>query len=565
MTITITKELLSALCIKSDRRKTLRTLASPILATLDEQKLVDAAMANPRVQAGQLKPRANLTGVRDQMTITALTSLIMGLQDPSATMIALMADANDTEFGFAFDASSNVAVYLKAFMDACYAHNKQEILSHVGSLGANAGQSIPLPDNWESIVDAAGKLGDDDDEEDDAPAKGQAAAPAVEIKFDGMTAQARSMINSLLSSLSVASIDTIESELKRLSAENKAAKSGPKGMNISYNFVGQPNLAGNAGVPSGSLVMKRAYDVFDVGNAKNIFDFDVPTFDWSAPHPEVPALDPDYQFQPEQLMRVLWAIVTNQKAWLYGHTGTGKSSLIEQVCARLNYPMVRVNFDSEITRMDLIGRDVLANAGGTVTTRFEDGILPRALQMPCILLCDEMDFIRPDVAYVMQRALENKGLLITEDGGRLIQPDPMCRIIATANTKGGGDDTGRYMGARPQSGAFLDRFTCWVEVDYMTPSAVSKLIEAKVPNIDKDGLKILRDYAKEHWTGFRQGDILQPLSPRGLISAGNAYTFFKGLMPVAEAMERAIRATISDRCSDTDAQTINGLVQRVSK
>lgn len=337
-------------------------------------------------------------------------------------------------------------------------------------------------------------------------------------------------------------------------------------MTVRYEFNGTPNLAGNSkGIPNGKLKTIKAHAAFGITTGKEQFDFDLPMFDWDAPHPYVPEIDTDYQFQPVPLLRALWALATNQKAWIHGHTGTGKSTLIEQIAARLNWPMIRINFDSEITRMDLIGRDVLTQSGGSVTTRFEDGTLPKAMQMPCILLCDEMDFIRPDVAYVMQRALENKGLLITEDGGRLITPDPMFRIVATANTKGSGDDTGRYMGARPQSGAFLDRFTCWIEVDYMTPASVKKLIAAKAKGVSQKVVDILGAYAKEHWIGFRNGDILQPLSPRGLISAANAYTFFSGIMPEAEAVKQAIRTTISERCTETDAQTIDGLVQRVTK
>ena len=154
----------------------------------------------------------------------------------------------------------------------------------------------------------------------------------------------------------------------------------------------------------------------------------------------MPSVDVNYKFDMTALFRVLQGIVDGNNSYLYGHTGTGKSTLVEQVCAHLKYPLVRVNFDSEISRMDLIGRDTLVTVDGQTVSKFVDGVLPDALSRSCLLLCDEVDFVRPDVMYVFQRVLEGNGLLISEDGGRRVDANPWFRLIATANTVGQGDD-----------------------------------------------------------------------------------------------------------------------------
>lgn len=559
-TITITADLIKSLVNKGDKRRAgLRQLAMPLLQKVDEAKLTAAAQQNPRVAAGQLNPRMSYSGIRDQMTALALTSLVSGAQSPEETIAAIALDMNPTEFGMVHSTDPHhVGAYLANLMD----HMQKGDADAVEITGADAASNninVTLPDNWRKLLADYG--GDDLDE---ALGTTKAAPSTPRLTLPVVDASKVSIVDTVLKSLGIPSYEDIRKGVDGVYQQLDAAASKPSGLTINYEFVGQPALAAANGIPAGTLKKVKAFDAFGITAGKDQFDFDLPLFDWASPHPYVPEVDSDYQFQPVPLLRALWALATNQKAWLHGHTGTGKSTLIEQIAARLQWPMIRINFDSEITRMDLIGRDVLQQSGGNVTTRFEDGTLPKAMQMPCILLCDEMDFIRPDVAYVMQRALENKGLLITEDGGRLITPDPMFRIIATANTKGAGDDTGRYMGARPQSGAFLDRFTCWIEVEYMTPAAVMKLIAAKTKGIPTEVVKVLGAYAKEHWIGFRNGDILQPLSPRGLISAANAYTFFSGVMPQAEALKQAIRTTISERCTETDAQTIDGLVQRVT-
>jgi cobaltochelatase CobS len=281
-------------------------------------------------------------------------------------------------------------------------------------------------------------------------------------------------------------------------------------------------------------------------------------------HPYVPNKNNDYIFRSEQLLEILWGLVTNKKTWLSGHTGTGKSTLIAEIAARLNYPLIRVNFDSEVTRMDLIGREVLRQENGTTVSEFVDGILPQAISQPCILLCDEMDFIRPDVAYVMQRALEDEGLMLTDDGGRIITPHPMFRIVATANTQGQGDEYGQYQGARNQSMAFLDRFTVWVNVDYLKPNEEKALIKSKVPDLPLSTVDSIVQYVKEHRVAFVDGEISQPISPRGVVALAEAVLMFSGLYTEKDdGLKYALKTTVFNKANPQDRRVLESLVDRV--
>ena len=181
----------------------------------------------------------------------------------------------------------------------------------------------------------------------------------------------------------------------------------------------------------------------------------------------------------------------NRRTWISGHSGTGKTSLVQQVAARMNWPVLRVNFDSEISRLDLVGRDTLTKTVGedgkmVTETKFVEGILPQALRGPYILLCDELDFVRSDIGYILQRTLEGEGLVLMESGGEIIQPHAMSRIVATANTKGQGDEHNIYQGARHQSLALLDRFTVWLEVEYLPKAQKKKVIKQHFPGLEDE-------------------------------------------------------------------------------
>lgn len=306
--------------------------------------------------------------------------------------------------------------------------------------------------------------------------------------------------------------------------------------------------------------LQPATKVFGIKSKE--LDFMVPVFNERSDN--VPDVDVNYQFRAEYLVPVLWGLIHNKNIWLSGHTGTGKSTLVAQICARLNWPVVRVNFDSEISRMDLVGRDVLTkDENGQTISKFIDGILPQALQENCVLLCDEVDFIRPDVAYVFQRALEDEGLLISEDGGRLVKPHKYSRIIATANTQGQGDDFGIYQGARAQSMAFLDRFTVWVRCDYLPQKQERELIQKLVPDVSDWLLNQIMGYVVEHRQAFEQLKLSQPLSPRTIISLTQMAVFYDGMDK--KPLLRAAKDSMLSKCNSSDRNVIVGILDRIAQ
>ena len=327
----------------------------------------------------------------------------------------------------------------------------------------------------------------------------------------------------------------------------------------------QAQTSNGVDIPKGKMVLKKAYQVF--GMSKDKFDFDVTCWDWDAPNPHVPEIDPHYIFRPDELLKFLYALLSNQRAYFHGDTGTGKTTLIEQGAARLSYMFSRINFDSEVSRYDLIGRDVLTSDGTQTISKFVDGKLPQMMQTPTIGCFDEIDFVRPDVAYVMQSALEGNGLVITEDGGRIVKPHPQFRMFATGNTCGQGDEKGMYAGARPQSMALLDRFTVWAKIDYLDAKQRKKLIEKKVPTLDKSHVDIVCQYVIEHLRAFKDAKVLQPISPRGMLALANSIATFTALDPndTNGAIKRAFATTITDRATSQDYAVLNGIVDRVVK
>jgi cobaltochelatase CobS subunit len=312
-------------------------------------------------------------------------------------------------------------------------------------------------------------------------------------------------------------------------------------------------------IPSGKIVMKAIDKVFPLTTSAA---FDIPVWEWDGVHPDVPTIDPHYIFREDLLVKALYAIVSNQRMYLQGHTGAGKTTLLEQIAAHLNWPFARINFDSEITRMDLIGRDTLKD-GKSV---FVDGVLPRLMQSPYIVAFDEIDFCRPDVAYVMQSVLEGNSFRITEDGGRPVSPDPMFRMFATGNTVGQGDEHGMYQGARPQSLAFLDRFTIWGKVDYLNKEQRADLLARHNPGLTDGETTIINKYVEEHLKAFQDAKILQPISPRGMLAVGKAVahlnTVFRGRK---DNMTEALKMTVLDRATQSDYAVIRGIIDRVVK
>lgn len=309
-------------------------------------------------------------------------------------------------------------------------------------------------------------------------------------------------------------------------------------------------------IPEGGL---KWVDVGTVFPVLKEHDFKVPFWEWDGIHPAVPKKDEDYIFRPELLLPALFALLNNERAWAQGHTGSGKTTLYEQMCAYLNYPFGRINLDSEISRQELIGKmDLKASSGATVT-EWQDGLLPQLLEGPYLICLDEIDFTRPDVAYVMQSITEGGTLRILEDGGREVKPHIMSRIFATGNTNGQGDEHGIYQGARPQSAAFLNRFTTWIKVPYLEREQIKELIQKKVPLFTQSD--VLSEYVVDHQRVFENGEVSTPISPRTYISVAQKALFYKGV-GVERPLKKAIYDTIISSANVDDAACFEGIIDR---
>src|ERR1700761_9301851 len=211
-------------------------------------------------------------------------------------------------------------------------------------------------------------------------------------------------------------------------------------------------------------------------------DLEVPAY--SEPDEHVPDLDPDYLFDKPTTLAILAGFAHNRRVIVSGYHGTGKSTHIEQVAARLNWPCVRINLDSHVSRIDLLGKDMIVLKEGKQVTQYKEGLLPWALQSPVALVFDEYDAGRPDVMFVIQRVLESDGKLTLLDQNTIIRPHPAFRLFATANTIGLGDMTGLYHGSQQLNQAQLDRWNILVQLNYLAHDAEVEIMLAKNPGAD---------------------------------------------------------------------------------
>src|SRR5471030_193591 len=219
-------------------------------------------------------------------------------------------------------------------------------------------------------------------------------------------------------------------------------------------------------------------------------DMEVPAY--SKPDEHVPELDSDYIFDRDTTLAILAGFAKNRRVMITGYHGTGKSTHIEQVAARLNWPCVRVNLDSHISRVDLIGKDAIVIREGMQVTEFRDGILPWALQNNVALCFDEYDAGRPDVMFVIQRVLESSGRLTLLDQNKVIKPHPAFRLFATANTVGLGDTSGLYHGTQQINQAQMDRWSIVAALNYLPHAEEVGIVLAKNKSYDsEDGRKTI--------------------------------------------------------------------------
>ncbi len=248
----------------------------------------------------------------------------------------------------------------------------------------------------------------------------------------------------------------------------------------------------------------------------------------------VPARDQTFRFAPQTTRAILAGFKFNHRVLIQGLHGSGKSSHVEQVAARLNWPLMRVNLDSHVSRLDLIGKDAIVVQDGKQVTAFQEGILPWAMQRPMALLLDEYDAGRPDVLFVIQRLLEADGKLTLADQNRVITPHPEFRLFATCNTLGLGDETGLYAGTQVLNQAQLDRWTLICRLDFMAEAAEVRLLVDKARHLEADLAEKMVRFAAMTRVSFQAGDLSVLMSPRGLLHWAAAIPLFDSVPEAAE-------------------------------
>ena len=297
-------------------------------------------------------------------------------------------------------------------------------------------------------------------------------------------------------------------------------------------------------------------------SAREVFGIDtdmaVPAF--SDRVEQVPDIDATYKFDRETTLAILAGFAFNRRVMIQGYHGTGKSTHIEQVAARLNWPCIRVNLDSHISRIDLIGKDAIVLKDGKQITEFREGILPWALQHACALVFDEYDAGRPDVMFVIQRVLEVEGRLTLLDQNRVIRPHPSFRLFATANTVGLGDTTGLYHGTQQINQGQMDRWNIVATLNYLPHAQETAIVMAKMSVDPKDSaarrqienMVALADLTR---AGFINGDISTVMSPRTVITWAENNKIFGDLA-------FAFRMTFLNKCDEAERSTVAEYYQR---
>jgi len=286
-------------------------------------------------------------------------------------------------------------------------------------------------------------------------------------------------------------------------------------------------------------------------------DLEVPAY--SEPEEHVPDLDPDYLFDHETTLAILAGFARNRRVLISGYHGTGKSTHVEQVASRLNWPCVRVNLDSHVSRIDLVGRDAIVVKDGMQVTEFRDGILPWAYQNNIALCFDEYDAGRPDVMFVIQRVLESSGRLTLLDQSRVIRPHPAFRLFATANTIGLGDTSGLYHGTQQINQAQMDRWSIVTTLNYLPHDNEVDIVAAKAPHYrDPAGREIISKMvrvADMTRNAFINGDLSTVMSPRTVITwAENADIFGD--------VGFAFRVTFVNKCDELERSLVAEFYQR---
>ena len=286
-------------------------------------------------------------------------------------------------------------------------------------------------------------------------------------------------------------------------------------------------------------------------------DMEVLAFEECTEH--VPEFDDAYVFDRDTTLAILAGFSHNRRVMIQGYHGTGKSTHIEQVAARLNWPTVRINLDSHISRIDLVGKDAIVLRDGKQVTEFQEGMLPWALQSPIALVFDEYDAGRPDVMFVIQRILEVEGKLTLLDQNRVIRPHPSFRIFSTANTVGLGDTTGLYHGTQQINQGQMDRWNIVATLNYLPHETEMQIMISKEPTYDTDeGRKIIDSMvrvAELTRTGFMAGDISTVMSPRTVLTWAQNRNIFNDI-------GFAFQVSFLNKCDEAERSIVAEYYQR---
>ncbi|MFA7648378.1 MAG: cobaltochelatase subunit CobS [Phenylobacterium sp.] len=287
-------------------------------------------------------------------------------------------------------------------------------------------------------------------------------------------------------------------------------------------------------------------------------DMQVPAFSERDPH--VPDIDAAYKFDPETTKAICAGFTYDRRVMVQGYHGTGKSTHIEQVAARLNWPLIRVNLDSHVSRIDLVGKDAIVLKDGKQVTEFREGILPWAIQRPMALVFDEYDAGRPDVMFVIQRVLEAQGKLTLLDQNRVIRPNPWFRLFSTTNTIGLGDTTGLYHGTQQINQGQMDRWSIVATLNYLHHDVEAEIVLAKAPSYNtpegKRTIAAMVRVADMTRNAFMNGDISTVMSPRTVITWAQNAEIFGGDIALA------FRMTFLNKCDELERGTVAEFFQR---
>ena len=303
------------------------------------------------------------------------------------------------------------------------------------------------------------------------------------------------------------------------------------------------------GIPDVEIDVRKTFDI----------DVDMKVMGFKQPNEYVPNIDDAYKFDKDTTLAILAGFSHNRRVMIQGYHGSGKSTHIEQVAARLNWPCIRVNLDSHISRIDLLGKDAITLKDGKQITEFKEGILPWALQTPTALVFDEYDAGRPDVMFVIQRILESDGNFTLLDKNKILEQHDFFRIFATTNTVGLGDTSGLYHGTQQINQGQMDRWHIVSTLNYLDPELELKVIISKVPSLDnKEGLDVAKNMisvANLSRQGFANGDISTLMSPRTVISWAENYQIFNDL-------NKSFEITFLNKCDETERVIIAEYYQR---